>query len=207
MAYLKMQDVLEELLMHNMRIFSINDAVRIMEKSRAYVSKQLSKNKKVLRIERGKYYIQNNNGIDMYEIASNIAFPSYVSMFSAFQYYSITEQSVIRYSVITIKRHRPIEIMGNVIEFITMHPSRFFGYAKMGNSYVATPEKAIIDSLYTGYPSISYVEEAFSAAIRDKLIDKKRLIKTANLMGSKTVNMKLRKLFKENGLDVKDLGA
>ena len=37
--------------------------------------------------------------------------------------------------------------------------------------YVATVEKAIVDSLYFGSPPISYVEEASSESLRRKIIN------------------------------------
>lgn len=205
MTYIKMRDVLDELASHNKTVFSINDAARIMDKPRNYVSKLLSGNKRVKRIERGKYYLQISNSPDIYEIASQIVFPSYVSMFAAFQFYSITEQSVVRYSVVTVKRHRPITIGDNTIEFIKISKARFFGYKKIGNAYIATVEKALIDSLYMGSPPFSYVEEAFSEALHRKMINEELLIDFASKMNSKAVSRKVSILLKANGLDSKKL--
>ena len=52
MAYIKMQDVIDGLVSHNKRVFGINDAAMIMGKPRNYVSKLLSGNSGVGRIER-----------------------------------------------------------------------------------------------------------------------------------------------------------
>ncbi|MHB8372624.1 MAG: hypothetical protein ACYDAO_08095 [Thermoplasmataceae archaeon] len=46
MVYLKMQEVLDELALHDKTVFSIYDAARIMNKPKNYVSKLLSNNKK-----------------------------------------------------------------------------------------------------------------------------------------------------------------
>ncbi len=193
MAYTRMQDVLDELASHNKKVFTINDAARIMNKRRRYVSKLLSGNRKVGRIERGKYYLKDRESRDMYEIASQIVFPSYISMFAAFQFYSITEQSVVRYSVITTKRHKTVRIGGNVIEFITIGKDRFFGYGKAGGAYIATVEKAIVDSLYMGSPPSSYVQEAFSYALHKKMINLDMLVSAAQRMKSKAVARRLYK--------------
>jgi Predicted transcriptional regulator len=124
-----MHDILAELASHNKRVFSINDAAKAMGKSKRYATKLLSSNKEVERIERGKYYIKTSNP-DIYEIASQIIYPSYISAFAALQFYSVVEQSVVKYTVITIKRHKQIRVMGNVIEFVTVPKNRFFGYKK-----------------------------------------------------------------------------
>ncbi len=192
--YLKMQDVLDRLIQSNMRVFSVLDVVKITRKKPAYVSKMLSHNKKVKRAIKGLYYITGIDGADIYEIASNIVYPSYVSMFAAFQYYSLTDQSVIKYSVITLKRHRAAAIDGNEIEFITLNRNRFFGYKKIGNAFMASVEKAIIDSLYLGSPEKASVKEAYLDALRHKMLKKATLVEYAKMMHSASLLKKVREL-------------
>ena len=67
MQYNSIQDILIELSGHK-KIFTVKDAAKIMNKSSKYASKLLSSNKYVTRIERGKYYINNGNQIDFYEM-------------------------------------------------------------------------------------------------------------------------------------------
>ncbi|HII82362.1 MAG: hypothetical protein M1462_06620 [Candidatus Thermoplasmatota archaeon] len=57
MTRIKMQEVLDELALHGKVVFTINDASRIMNKPKNYVSKLLSNNKKVKRIERAMVII------------------------------------------------------------------------------------------------------------------------------------------------------
>ena len=195
MQYNSIQDILNELSGHK-KIFTIKDAAKIMNKSSKYASKILSSNKYVKRIERGKYYINNGNQIDLYEIASNIVYPSYISLFSAFEYYSITNQIIKKYSVISIKRHRNIELEKNLIEFNFIKREKFFGYKRINNIYIATPEKAFIDSIYYKNPEFSYVEESFNRAMRSKLIDVKKLIEYAERMSSPALKNKVTLLIK-----------
>ena len=195
-----MQEVLDELALHNKTVFSIYDAARIMNKPTNYVSKLLSNNKKVRRIERGKYYLTDGRGINIYEIASQVVFPSYVSMFAAFQFYSVTEQFVIKYSVVTLKRHRPIAIENNAVEFIKIQKERFFGYKKNGNAYVATIEKAIVDSLYLGSPPFSYIEEAFAESLRRKIINVDLLVDFALRMKTKATPKRVQTLLKSENI-------
>ena len=127
MAYIKMQDILDEFSRHNKKVFSINDVARIIGKPKTYASKLLSHSRKVGR-------------------------------------------------------------------------DRFFGYKKVGNLYIATVEKAIIDSLYMGSPPLSYVEEAFSAASRMGLVSKDVLMNTASRMRSKVTEKKVLELIGTSGI-------
>ena len=195
-----MQEVLDELALHDKTVFSIYDAARIMNKPTNYVSKLLSNNKKVRRIERGKYYLTDGRGINIYEIASQVVFPSYVSMFAAFQFYSVTEQFVVKYSVVTLKRHRPIIIENNAVEFIKIQKERFFGYKKNGNAYVATIEKAIVDSLYLGSPPFSYIKEAFAESLRRKIINVDLLVDFTLRMKTKATAKRVQALLKSENI-------
>lgn len=195
MAYNHMHDILAALASHNKRVFDVNDAAKAMGKSKRYASKLLSSNSYIERIERGKYYIRSSNA-DMYEIASQIVFPSYVSGFAALRYYSLIEQSIVKYTVVTIKRHRQIKVAGNTVEFVTMPKSRFFGYKKDGGSYMATVEKAIVDSLYLGSPPYSYVSEALGNALHNGMLNASVLKGFAFRMGSKKVASQVESLLK-----------
>ena len=120
MIYNRVMDTFEELQLHGKTVFTINDASMLMKKPKKYVSKILSSNRKVKRIERGLYFISSSGGDNLYEIASQIVFPSYISLFAAFQYYSVTDQVIKKYSVISIKRHREVNLGENIIEFRTI---------------------------------------------------------------------------------------
>ena len=200
-----MQEVIDEIALHNKKVFSISEAARIMNKPKNYVSKLLATNKKVRRIERGKYYLWDGRAIDIYEIASQVAFPSYVSMFAALQFYSLTEQSVVRYNVIALQRHRPLNVENYIIEFVKIKKERFFGYRKTGNAYVATVEKAIIDSLYLGSPPISYVEEAFAESFDKGMIDVELLVDFALRMKTKATARRVAALLQSRNINSKRL--
>ena len=191
MNYVKTQDLIAEMSHHEKLVFTLNDATKYMNKPRKYVSKQLASNKKVIRIERGKYFISTHKGIDLYAVASKILYPSYISLLSAFQYYSVTTQITNTYSVISLKRHRTIVFDENIIEFRTVKKERFFGYKRVQNIFISSLEKAIIDSIYLGVPAFSYVEEAFLSAIEKGILDINELKILASRMNSKAVSEKI----------------
>ena len=191
MNYVKTQNLIDEMSNHEKLVFTLNDATKYMNKPRKYVSKQLASNRKVVRIERGKYFISTHKGIDLYAVASKILYPSYISLLSAFQYYSVTTQVTNTYSVISLKRHRTIVFDENIIEFRTVKKERFFGYKRVQNIFISSLEKAIIDSIYLGVPAFSYVEEAFLSAIEKGILDINELKILASRMNSKAVSEKI----------------
>ena len=109
-----LRDAIDELTRSGTHTFTVYDIAKMLGKSTAYASLLLSKSKKVHRIERGKYYI---DGASKYEIASNIIYPAYISMHSAMQYYGLIDQNILKYSVITLKKHKVINISGTTINF------------------------------------------------------------------------------------------
>ena len=55
-----------------------------MKKPKKYVSRMLPSNRKVKRIERELYFIDSSKAVNLYHIASQVVFPSYISLFAAF---------------------------------------------------------------------------------------------------------------------------
>ena len=106
---------MNSLVQSNKHVFTVYDAAKLMGKTTSYASLVLSKSKKVIRVERGKYFIE---GTSKYEVASNLIFPSYISLQAGLQYYGLIDQNILRYSVIALKRHKTIDLQGITIEFI-----------------------------------------------------------------------------------------
>ncbi len=186
----------------NLNIFSIYDAAKIIGKPLPYTSLFLSKAKGITRIEKGKYFI---NDTDIYEIASNIVYPSYISMQAALRYYDLIDQNIIDYSVISVKRHKKLSIGRSKVEFIYTDRRKFFGYVKNGNSYIASIEKLFIDLLYFNNVKFSDVNEAYKYAYYNKLINISKLEKYALEFGKSTIISKLGFMMEINGFHSKKL--
>ncbi len=183
-------------------VFTVYDIAKMLGKSTAYASLLLSKSKKVHRIERGKYYIE---GASKYEIASNVIYPSYVSMHAALQYYDLLDQNVLRYSVITLKKHKPINVDGTTINFIKTRKKAFFGYTRKSNVYIASPEKLFVDCLYFGGIPFSVMKEAIVMAKEDNLIDITKIERYAVILGSRVLVSKLGFLLELAGINADKL--
>lgn len=199
---MRFDDVLEKLAESKKQVFTTYDAAKIMGKKTPYASLLLGKSKKVTRIERGVYFI---NGAGAYEIASNVVFPSYVSLQAGLQFYGLIDQNVVRYSVIALKRHREITVNNMSIEFIRAPRKMFFGYVNKADAYVATPAKLFVDCLYFGNVTFSTLKDALETARDEQLIDPELVKRHAVQIGSGTLVNRLGFLMEESGINADGL--
>lgn len=180
-----------------MAVLTLADATRITGKSAKYTSLFLSRlaNKGAIkRIEKGKYYL---NGAGVYAIASNIIYPSYISLLSAFRYHNLTTQIITTVDVISTRRHKKIDnVEEHTINFISTKREKMFGFYRDRDTgaFVAYVEKAIIDSLYLRNPPYHYVEEAFVKATDAGMINFDRLAQFAARMRSHELTKRLKAL-------------
>ncbi|MCL5442088.1 MAG: hypothetical protein M1603_00155 [Candidatus Marsarchaeota archaeon] len=190
------RDVLDELSRANKKVFTTYDVAKFMGKPIAYASLMLSKSRDVIKIERGVYAVK---GADMYEIASNIVFPSYVSLLSGMQYYGLIDQNIIRYSVITLERHKSIPLDRNEIEFRKVKRQLMFGYVNKGGAYIAEPEKLFIDCLYLNV-KLQVMLDAMKKANEETMVSAEKLEEYAIRAGRKTLVNKLGFIMESAGM-------
>lgn len=165
---MRFDTILDTLAKSNKHVFTVYDAAKLMGKPVPYTSLMLSKSKKVVRIERGKYFLEST---DTYKIASNIVFPSYISLQAGLQYYGLIDQNVATYSVIALKRHKTIHLNGLKIEFIRTNKKWFYGYRNVNGVYIASLEKLFIDCIRFGRVRFSTLKEALEVAMSEKSVD------------------------------------
>ncbi len=143
---MKTQEFNEYLSRNGIHVVTIADAAKIIGKSKAYASLFLFRDKALKLAERGLYYTRDATE---YEVASNIVYPSYVSLVSSLRFHNLTEQMPNTIYVVITKRHAPIEdLNGYRVEFRSVSKRMMFGYRKVDGAFVADPEKAIIDMIY-----------------------------------------------------------
>jgi predicted transcriptional regulator of viral defense system len=105
------------------------------------------------RINRGNYINSFLYGFPrIEEVACFLRQPAYVSCEWALNFHGITLQSPTVCTVVTLStsvgRRRNILYQGVTIEFSKISGSLFFGFNYLNNMYIASPEKAILDTLY-----------------------------------------------------------
>ena len=134
-------------------VFDNRVVENIVKKEREYVYLVIYRLKKaglIRQIEKGKYTIHN----DAFLIASRIVWPSYISCWTALQYYNLTEQLPNVIDIITTRaRKRRILKFGKVsIRFIKFRNNNFFGFRKVQYNgfeiFLAEKEKALLDALF-----------------------------------------------------------
>lgn len=156
-------------------------------------------------VEKGKYLLCNISGtpfLEPLQIASRLVWPSYVSFWSALNFYHYTEQVPQTIFVATTRQKRGMVVSGRKIQFVKMAKKRFFGYAKTGDIVMAEREKAIADSLlfprYAG--GITEIAKAMREARGE--ISAEKLAGYAVAMGSKPLAVRLGYLLESTGYSI-----
>lgn len=196
MCVLRKEEFLAYLRTHNISVFSLGDASKIMGKSLKYASMRLSKMSGVLRIERGKYCVSD---VNIYDVATGIISPSYVSLLSAYSFHQLTTQIPIEIQVVSLFQHALINFEGYSIRFIKLSRERIFGFSRVGGGMVADPEKAIVDSLYLNL----FIDDTKDVLRENRgNLDEKKLIDHTVRMRSRATVNKLGFLMEKYGYNV-----
>ena len=162
----------------------------------------------VKEVEKGKYVTTVFGTIEtsIFSIATNLTWPSYISFWSALNYYGFKEQAPKTITVATTKKKKEVKFEDVTIKFITLSPKRFFGYIRLEDFTIAEKEKCIIDSLllprYSG--GINEISKAIHLAIEDIMLEK--LVDYAIKIGNKSVVKRLGYILKKLNIEIpKDL--
>ena len=134
------------------RLFRKQDAEKVAPHVVMFLSRALQKGL-VHRLNRGNYINSFLYGFPrVEEVACFLRPPAYVTCEWALNYHGISAQSPMVCTAVTLSsavgRHRSIDYQGITIEFSRIAPSLFFGFTNIDGFYIATPEKAILDTMY-----------------------------------------------------------
>ncbi len=196
---MKREAFMDYLRSNKIHVFNIHFAARIAGKPEKYVSMRLSTMPHIKRVTRGIYYLDDAS---IQEIASNILFPSYVSLLSSFFLRGVTTQIPIEIQVVASVQHKIVEVEGYKIRFIKIKQSRLFGYSTLDGAMVADLEKGIVDSLYLNL----YCDEVLDIMRESRdVIDAKKLKEYAMRMESKSTISRLGFVMERCGFKVDDL--
>ena len=124
-------------------VFRIRDLCLLLNfsKIKAYnLVKALKRKKIIKRVGNGFLSFAD---VNEFLIATTINYPSYLSFWTALNYYGFSDQTPNKIFLATTKYTKEI----NGFKYITVSKNRFFGYTKIGDLVIAEKEKAIIDSL------------------------------------------------------------
>ena len=198
--------VYETMKKNNLFLFRIRDLCLLLglDRTKAYnIVKSLKKKGVIKNI--GKRFFAFAD-VDELSMATAIHYPSYISFWTALNYYGFSDNVPKKIFLATTKYSKEV---GN-FKYITLSKKRFFGYTKVGELTIAEKEKAILDSLlfpkYSG--GIKEVEKSIENAINS--LDIKKLIEYSFKLKSKIVIKRLgfildRLVFKEKKIVIKKL--
>ena len=133
-------------------LFRKQDVEKLTPHAAIFLSRALKKGF-VHRLNRGNYVNSFLHGFPrVEEVACFLRPPAYVTGEWALNYHGISGQSPVVCTAVTLgsavgRRHR-VEYQGVAIEFSKLSPALFFGFTRIDDFYMATPEKAVLDTFY-----------------------------------------------------------
>ncbi len=133
-------------------LFRTQDAEKIAPHTTMFLSRAAKKGL-IHRLNRGTYVnsiFHEFPGVE--EVGCFLRPPAYVSCEWAVNYHGISLQSPFVCTIVTLStsvgKKRSIDYQGVAIEFSRISPALFFGFQNHGRFLMASPEKAILDTLH-----------------------------------------------------------
>jgi predicted transcriptional regulator of viral defense system len=174
---MKQLNALQALQSSGKKIFTINDLQKILQittSTYSYVfAKRLVDEGVLERVTKGYYLLVSSKPSD-FELANALYRPSYISLDSALTYYGILVQSPQQVTSVSTKLTRNIESKGKMFSYSFLSPQYFTDYQRVNDFLIATPEKALVDTMYftaLGRHSLSW-EELVLEQIDAKILHK-----------------------------------
>ena len=199
--------------LHYFDIILFSHIFGISHSRASQIFKNLEKKNLITEVERGKYLLlgfESHRVLSQpFFIATKIVVPSYVSYWSALNFYGFTEQVPQVIFIANTKRKGELIFQGTRYKYVKIASRKFWGYKEIrlsGFSYlIANEEKVFIDSL--DEPSYAGgIEEIFKciAQAKDK-IDFERLFDYAKKFRNKSLNSRLGYLLEKIDIDTSQL--
>ncbi|GAB4149935.1 MAG: hypothetical protein Fur0015_14180 [Ignavibacteriales bacterium] len=125
----------------------------ITKKSAQVTTSRYAKSKLLIRLKRDLYILpQKFGGLteeQIFIIANLLQTPSYISLTTALSYYNLTTQQTPNFiESVALKRTKEIKIGDKVFNYSLLKKDFYFDFVKKENFFIATPEKALADSIY-----------------------------------------------------------
>ncbi len=133
-------------------LFRTQDAEKVAPHTGTFLSRAI-KQGLIHRLNRGNYINSFLYGFPrVEEVACFLRQSAYISCEWALNYHGVSLQSPLVCTVLTLDtsvgKKRDFHYQGSTIEFSRISPALFFGFSYNDNFYMASPEKAVLDTLY-----------------------------------------------------------
>ncbi|MEK7543852.1 MAG: hypothetical protein AAB557_03225 [Patescibacteria group bacterium] len=109
--------------------------------------KRLVDSGSIVKVARGVYMLRGHS-FDVEKLATKLYYPSYISFESALSKYGIINQGLYNLTLATTRHSKKITLMDVECDYSQLKRELFFGFNLAGGTYVAEPEKAVLDMLY-----------------------------------------------------------
>lgn len=159
--------------------FTFNELNKFYKNKKSSLKNLLSrwsKEELIFRLGKG-YYCFDITKLDYLNLACNIIKPSYVSFEYALNYYGIIDQISQAITLTTVSRHKYFHLGPYTCEYTKLNKDLFFGYEKVDNYYIASPEKALLDTIYLTSRNKRLID---FDSLNLKRLNKKRLFRLLN---------------------------
>jgi predicted transcriptional regulator of viral defense system len=166
----------------------LQDLLRIKPESARVLCTRYNRNGFFIRLKKNFYVLterwENFSKEDFLKISNFLQVPSYISFLTALSLYEVTTQVQRNYfESVSLKRSVRFNIKGVTFNFYKLKKKYYFDFIKKDDIFIATREKAFIDSVYLY--SFGKYKIDFSSLDLDKL-DKNRIKKILRLYPQKT---------------------
>lgn len=145
---------------------------RLPRKSMLVTVSRMQKRGEIARIAKG-YYQLADKPIRIERIATQLYQPSYISFESALSRFGAISQVPYRLTLVTINKPKKIVLSGQAVEYRRVKQDLLFGFELIDGAYVATAEKALLDTLYMRSKGKLQID---LDDINKKVFDNKRLL-------------------------------
>ncbi|HBY57610.1 MAG TPA: hypothetical protein DEG96_07105 [Candidatus Atribacteria bacterium] len=139
--------------------FTYQDVAKILsisEDSARVLCTRYVKQKYFIRLKRNFYMLRERwdsiTSNQRLELANILQVPSYISLMTALSFYEYTTQIQQKF-IESISQYRTCtkDIEGFIFNYSKIKKDFYFGFYKKNGIFIASPEKAFIDSLYLNY--------------------------------------------------------
>ncbi|MEA1939627.1 MAG: hypothetical protein U9N03_03075 [Candidatus Caldatribacteriota bacterium] len=139
--------------------FTYQDIAKILsisEDSARVLCARYVKQKYLIRLKRNFYLLKekwDNITMDQrFELSNLLQVPSYISLMTALSFYEYTTQVQQKFiESVSLYRTFTKEVEGVIFNYCKIKDKYYFNFIKKDNIFIASPEKALIDSLYLQY--------------------------------------------------------
>ena len=136
---------------HDLTVFGVNELRSLSKWQNTRLHNtlfSLTTKQVITRIKRNTYTLTEHLYENIFQIATTVVIPSYISFWTALSYYGFTEQQIQTIQLVSTRQTKTLKINSHPIQVTTFQPREFYGYIRIDKFVIAEKEKAVIDSLF-----------------------------------------------------------